>query len=250
MTFSQHEFDIRCEWGLEGVEQLAPISDVVIIVDVLSFSTCVDIAVQRGATVYPYHWRDQSAETFAAAVDAELAQPRRQRARYSLSPASLTALPAGMRLVLPSPNGSTLSLATGSTPTLAGCLRNAYAVAMAARDLGRRIAMVPGGERWPNGHLRAAYEDWVGAGAIISHLGGTRSPEAEAAAAAFLAAKSDLGARLRLCGSGRELIERGFEEDVALASALDVSACAPMLVDGAYTYGQVSQDMSQDERRS
>ena len=31
----QGEFDIRCEWGLRGVQTLAPISDVVVIVDVL-----------------------------------------------------------------------------------------------------------------------------------------------------------------------------------------------------------------------
>ena len=36
MTFNQCEFDIRCEWGENGVHQLAPISDAVIIVDVLS----------------------------------------------------------------------------------------------------------------------------------------------------------------------------------------------------------------------
>jgi hypothetical protein len=39
---------------------------------------------------------------------------------------------------------------------------------------------------------------------------------------------------LKQCSSGKELIERGFEEDVVLASALDVSGCAPTLVDGAY----------------
>jgi 2-phosphosulfolactate phosphatase len=54
MNFDQAVFDVRCEWGQQGILQLAPISDVVIIVDVLSFSTCVDIATSRGAIAFPY----------------------------------------------------------------------------------------------------------------------------------------------------------------------------------------------------
>jgi len=46
---SQTEYELRCEWGWHGVAQLAPASDVVIVVDVLSFSTAVDIAVSNGA---------------------------------------------------------------------------------------------------------------------------------------------------------------------------------------------------------
>lgn len=54
MNFDQAEFKVRCEWGEKGVVQLAPISDVVVIIDVLSFSTCIDVANSRGAIVFPY----------------------------------------------------------------------------------------------------------------------------------------------------------------------------------------------------
>jgi len=36
------------------------------------------------------------------------------------------------------------------------------------------------------------------------------------------------------CGSGKELIERGYKQDVLLAAELNVSTCAPILKDGAY----------------
>jgi 2-phosphosulfolactate phosphatase len=167
-------------------------------------------------------------------VGAELAGDSHNAGRYSLSPRSLVNIPEGTRLVLPSPNGATLSLATGSTPTLTGCLRNYRAVALAAQKYGRRIAVIPAGERWPAGSLRPAIEDWVGAGAIISQLHGELSPEAQAALAAFRSADQSLESQIRRCGSGQELIARGLEEDVGLASARNVSACVPRLVNGAY----------------
>jgi 2-phosphosulfolactate phosphatase len=68
MIYNQAEFDIRCEWGLQGVSQLAPISDVIIIVDILSFSTSVEIATNNGAIIYPYRWRDDSAVEYAKSV--------------------------------------------------------------------------------------------------------------------------------------------------------------------------------------
>ncbi len=235
MYLRQSAFAIRCEWGPQGIEQLAARSDAIVIVDVLSFTTCIDIAVGRGAIVYPYRWRDESSVEFARSVGAVLAGPRRDPDGFSLSPASLQTIPPGTRLVLPSPNGATLSLATGSTPTLAGCLRNATALAEAAARMGSRISVIASGERWPDGTLRPSVEDLVGAGAIISHLPGSRSPEAEVAVAAFQAARSDLRFFLSECISGRELIERGFTEDVLLAAEMDVSAAAPLLANGAYS---------------
>lgn len=122
--------DTRFEGGLDGVRRLAPVSDVVVIVDLLSFSTCVDVAVSRGATIFPYRWQDASAEAFAREQGAELAVSRGQTTAehpYSLSPASLEALPSGARIVLPSPNGSTLAFvaADSGAAVIAGCLRNA-----------------------------------------------------------------------------------------------------------------------------
>lgn len=232
ITFDQSDFDIRCEWGMHGVTQLAPISDVVIIVDVLSFSTCVEIATARGAVIFPYQWNDASASAFAQSVNAELAE-KRGGDRYSLSPASLTQIKPETRLVLPSPNGSSLSLATATTPTLAGCFRNCRAVAQAAMRYGQKIAVVPAGERWSDGSLRPALEDWLGAGAIISYLTGRRSPEAEMAAIAYEGVR-DLAPLIRGCSSGQELIERNCAQDVELASALNVSHCVPTLVNQSY----------------
>lgn len=234
MIFDQAEFEVRCEWGEKGILQLAPISDVVIIIDVLSFSTCIDIANSRGAIVFPYQWEDESVQAFAQSLDAEIAQ-KRGGSHYSLSPASLLSICQGTRLVLPSPNGSSLSLTTAMTSTLTGCLRNSRAVALAAMNYGRRIAVVPAGEKWSDGSLRPSFEDFIGAGAVISYLEGNLSPEAQLAVAAYQGVGQSLTHLIKQCGSGQELIERGFEQDVDLASEIDVSNCVPTLVNGAYT---------------
>ena len=233
MKSHQANHDIRCEWGEQGVLGLSPTGDVVIIVDVLSFSTCVDMATARGATVYPYQWEDARAREFAIAIDAELAVAR-GAGRFSLSPSSFLDTPTGTSVVLPSPNGASLSLATRDTITLAGCLRNASAVAKAALRLGKRISVIPAGERWEDNSLRPSLEDWLGAGAIINRLRGSLSPEAQASLDVYRAAGADLTQTIRNCGSGVELIERGYETDVTLASELDVSCSVPILWDKAY----------------
>lgn len=56
--------------GRSRVIQLAPISDVVMIVDVLSFSTSGEIATNNGAIIFPYKWKDESALDYAKSLQA------------------------------------------------------------------------------------------------------------------------------------------------------------------------------------
>jgi 2-phosphosulfolactate phosphatase len=226
----QGSFDVRCEWGAAGVEALSACRTF-IVVDVLSFSTCVAVAASRQAVVLPHDATiPLSAADFALSRRATLAGPRGRGP--SLSPCSLQSLPAGTRLVLPSPNGAAVSLrAAASGHVLAGCLRNRAAVCARAITLGGPYAVIPAGERWSDGTLRPSLEDLLAAGAIISRLPGARSPEAAAAVAAFDAAR--LADALAACSSGRELIERGFPEDVEMAATLDADGAAE-LSDGEF----------------
>jgi len=225
--FMQEGFACRCEWGPGAVSALAP-ADVIIVVDVFSFTTCVDVAVSRGVAILPYAWNDPSAADYARAQGAELAGKRR-RTRYSLAPESYMDAPSGLRCVLPSPNGArvTLSAASSGAVVLAGCLRNARAVAAAAQRTGRTFNVVPAGERWPDGGLRPALEDALGAGAILAALPGSRSPEAQAMVAIFEARRDSLVETLDACGSGRELTGRGHLRDKLIAGDLDVSSGVP-----------------------
>lgn len=223
--------------GCRGLLILASISDAVVIVDVLSFSTAVDIAVSNRASVFPYafsyHGRNESAEKFAISHGAMLASNRSQSG-YSLSPSSLMSIPADTALVLPSPNGSSLSLRTGGIPTFTACLRNAPAVARRAAECGPRCAVIPAGERWEDESIRPCLEDLIGAGAVLAHLAGVMSPEAELAVTAFGHFRQNLWAAISRSGSGRELDHRGFSRDLELAAEFGVSSAAPFLAGDRY----------------
>jgi len=236
MAFTdQCEYDVRFEQGEHGLAALAAggVRQFVII-DVLSFSTCVDVAAERGAHVFPYLWKDARAESFAREHSALLAGG--PGSPYALTVASLSTIPAGTRLVLPSPNGSTLSFtAAEHGQVITGCLRNRSAVAAFLNQRTGPVAVIASGERWrPDGSLRPCLEDTLGAGAIIAALSGTRSPEAEGAVAMFEACKERLADTLARCSSGRELLEKGHPRNVEMAAELDASRCVPLLQDGCF----------------
>jgi len=227
--------NINCEWGLNGLKKLSSHSDVIIIVDVLSFSTSVDIAVSNGAFIYPYALHDKSAAEYALRMNAELASAERGKPdSYSLSPSSLMNIRPDTKLVLPSPNGSELSLAAGSKIVLCACLRNCTAVAEYAMEAGENIAVIPAGEKWKDGSMRFAAEDLIGAGAVIANLGGELSIDAEVALTAFKNFEHNLFEVLENSVSGNELLDKGFEEDIVLASELNFSSSVPLLQDKAF----------------
>ncbi|MDN5790576.1 MAG: 2-phosphosulfolactate phosphatase [Micrococcales bacterium] len=136
---SQDRHVVRVEWGQSGALSLCRYAAelgcavTAVVVDVLSFTTCVSVAADTGITVLPYRWRDEGAETFAHAQDATLARARRVavvEGGVSLSPGSIRAAEGVRRLVLPSPNGSTIStlLAETGARVVAASLRNRAAV--------------------------------------------------------------------------------------------------------------------------
>lgn len=129
--------------------------------------------------------------------------------------------------MLPSPNVAQVTLAAAGTASvvLAGSLRNARGVAEAAQRMGSTFNVIQAGERWRDGSLRPALEDWLGSGAILRGLPGSRSPEAESAVAVFERHRERLVETLDHCGSGRELDGRGHAKDRFIASQLDVSSC-------------------------
>jgi 2-phosphosulfolactate phosphatase len=208
--------------------------DVLVVVDVLSFSTSLSVAVARGAEVWPYSDGSDGAEQLARDLDAVLARGRHTDQGPTLSPASLLDLEPGTRLVLPSPNGSAIAhaAATGGVDVVSACLRDAAAAVALLRGYDR-VGLVAAGERWVgDGSLRPAYEDWVGAEVVAAGLvagGAAGTPDAVAAAAA-----AERIVPLERCPSGLELVGSGFASDVALAAERDVTDVVAVMSAGRF----------------
>lgn len=204
--FDQSAYQVRLDWGIAGLARITP-ADVVIVVDVLRFSSTVTAALDRG-------------EAFALDEAAHA---------VSLNGAVVA------------------GAADAGAVVLLGCLRNAAAVAAAVlavqTERGERtsIAVIACGERDPRDAAappRVAVEDQLGAGAVIAALGDLgidhSSPDAAVAGEGFRALRGALRHLLSASGSGRELAERGLSGDVAAAAELDASAVVPTLRDGVF----------------
>ncbi|HEY9564132.1 MAG TPA: 2-phosphosulfolactate phosphatase [Nocardioides sp.] len=269
----QGDYRVRMDWGPTGAA--ATSASYAVVVDVLSFTTTVSVALDQGIEVFPYRWRDKGAAAHAMRHAATLAVGRFEALglegrHVSLSPASLREAHDLERLVLPSPNGSAICfelaspgvqhperragsaarIDSGPEPAtvLAASLRNRHAVAQwlarkffRAGQLEHRpsVSVIAAGERWADGSLRPCVEDLWGAGAVIAALVDLGveglSPEAVAAEQAFRAAEPEIATLLAGCAGGRELADKGFAADVAVAAELDASSVVPLLADESFT---------------
>ena len=156
--FDQSRYQVRMEWGTSGLERVAA-SDVVVVVDVLRFSSTVARHIEAGETV---------------ALDAEAHA-------LSLNGAAVAARAAESDAVV-----------------FLGALVNAAAVAAAVMAEQQRraartsILVIAAGElssREPGAALRVAVEDLLGAGAIVDALGALGIDHTSPEAAAHLVSK-------------------------------------------------------------
>lgn len=242
--------DVHAEWGVTAASLAAARGDIVCIVDVLSFSTFVTLATDRGASVIvlmPDAIESLGGRaTIAGALDANVVPADRRSTvdRYTLSSATAADAEAGDRIVVMSLNGGHATCAAAAAPAVAvGCLANARAAAATLHELrgalDRHVTLVPCGEQWQtlstHDGLRPALEDWLAVGAIAHGLadhGADLSPEAGTAALLF-SAVADVEAVVHECISGRELAAKGFVDDVRLAARVDSVSTTPVRVSDA-----------------
>jgi len=220
---------VRFDWAGQGASAVTVDADVAVVVDVLSFTTTLTVALDRGTVVLPYRWNDDGAADYARQHDAVLAVGRSAATagQISLSPGTVRNASSPTRLVLLSPNGSTIAhdLAETGITCVGASLRNASAV---AEWISRHhdpatatVAVIAAGERWPDGSLRPAVEDLWGAGALITAT--LTCPSAVSGAG------RDEPQRLRRDPPGHVLIDS--VDDLARNESLEVT-CATQLAPG------------------
>lgn len=214
--FDQSRYQLRFEWGVDGLRRLAP-ADVVIVVDVLRFSSTVAARVGAGESVR----HDESA---------------RAASRNGAVVADAAADAAG-------PDGV----------VLLGGLTNAAAVAQVVlaeqtrRGARTSVSVIAAGERTGDGPgkpLRFSVEDLLGAGAVLAAIEALgidhSSPEAAATSESFRGLKAASRHLLTASGSGQELIERGARDEVLAAAQLDTVASVPVLREGIWSAYEVA----------
>lgn len=223
-------FPIACKhhicWGQEGLSYYGAFFKAIVIVDVLSFCTTVDIALSKNCSIIPTKIDNEDQLLLLSQKQKAILAKKRNERGVTLSPSSMQFLEPEQIVLLPSPNGSTLvDIATQfERPVFTGCFRNSLVLSeMLNFENFFPVLFVAAGERYPNMTLRPSIEDYWGVGSILASLMGEKTIEAEFAIQSFIAAFKDLKKNLTACESGQELIHHGFRQDVELAAEHNIS---------------------------
>ncbi|WP_262002327.1 2-phosphosulfolactate phosphatase [Microbacterium sp. Mcb102] len=188
--FDQSTYQVRLDWGTAGLARLAP-ADIVVVVDVLRFSsTVIDAAV---------------ADTEVVLTEAE---------GWSRNGAAVAAAASPDAIVL-----------VGGIRNATAVARAVQTV-QERRQARTSVAVIAAGEADAAGVLRFAVEDQLGAGAIVLALSDRgidhTSPDAAVAAEGFRALRGALRHMIGASGSGRELAD-----GVASTARIEASGLTP-----------------------
>ena len=162
-------------WGQDGVTYYGAFFSAIVIVDVFSFCTTVDIALSKECSIIPTSLKDEEQLLALAENQGAILAKKRNEFGITLSPSSMRNLNPKQTILLPSPNGSTLMDVAShfEKPVFAGCFRNANVL---SEFLNLKkffpVLFVAAGERFPNAMLRPSLEDywWVAFLRILTEI--------------------------------------------------------------------------------
>jgi 2-phosphosulfolactate phosphatase len=236
---------LHLAWSFEGLREALDNENIVVVVDVLRFSSAVVTAIANGFIIYPASDYKKGTD-LATSIGAELSG-RPDEARYSISPSSfMNATGDDKEVILPSPNGSTCAeLIREDEIGYIGCLLNAKAVgrhvSQIAFDKKKDVTVIAAGEQkaidtgerivydLKSSYRVFAIEDYLGAGAIICYSVLNKSRAARACERAFKRSRDRLEKLLHISFSGKYLIQHNLKKDIEHAIQLNRYDVVPVV---------------------
>jgi 2-phosphosulfolactate phosphatase len=227
-------------WGPTGVREAIARNDLVVVVDVLRFSSTVTTAVANGFTIIPL-----SDPRKAERLSIDTGMPVSGKtgvARYSLSPLDYVNPKQVEELILVSSNGGAcVEEIPGGGTGFIGCFLNARTLGRVMRGIsereGRNVTVVAAGEV-PEDQadgplaLRFAIEDYLACGLIFFELKLGLTADATLCMRAYESSKMDYLDLIKRSESGRYLITRGHEYDISHCVQRSIYEIVPVISEG------------------
>jgi 2-phosphosulfolactate phosphatase len=242
---------IDLKWGPSGTKKAVTKNNIIVIVDVLRFSSATTVAVYKGVIIIPSYSKRLSkvlAKRFNAEISGSSREPTKWK--YSLSPLSYLNAKKNTKVVLFSPNGAKCSAIAGHAKhAFVGSFLNATIignyVSRISRKINEDVTVVSAGETELTKLLKRlpveesfvnkenkeyfALEDFLGSGAIISATNLDRTTNARHAELSYLKYRNNLLETLKSCVGARYLINSGREHEVDFCLQLDKYNCVPKI---------------------